>query len=172
MDRQAILYGSYFSLDEKSGKLFRLVNSNWNDFGYYTLYALEMKLPESAFGETIAYINIMNMCQRKGEKPTWIPSTPMVFISSIKSAEALLIFLSPEQRSNLEKILLLQYDTFFVSQQDVFNISVLRGTNRVEFDRSLTRIKELVRCPLDISSMIDNHKIQLAYFLKDIKTDK
>lgn len=65
MDRQAILNGSYFSLDEKSGMKFRLVYRNWNDYGYYTLYALELSIPHVDTPYRIADIRVMNIGQKK-----------------------------------------------------------------------------------------------------------
>lgn len=172
MDKQAILNGSYFSLDEKSEMKFRLVYRNWNDYGYYTLYVLELKIPEMDISYQIADIRVMNIGQKKGDKPSWIPTTPIVFISNVESAEKLLLFLTPKQRSNLEKILLIQYDTIHVNQEEVFQVSVLRDKTLTEFNKSLIRIKELVQSPIDVSSMIDNHKTQLTRFLEDTVSPK
>ena len=172
MDKQAIINGSYFSLDEKSGRKFRLADRNWNDFGYYTLYALELKLPGSDLLYRIADIRVMNIGQKKGEKPSWNPTTPIIFISNIDSAERLLLFLTHMQRSNLEKILLLRYDTLHVDREDVFNVSVLRDKTLMDFTTSQAKIKELVQLPIDVSSMIDNHKTQLALFLEEIINTK
>ena len=172
MDKQAILNGSYFSLDEKSGMKFRLVYRNWNDYGYYTLYVLELNIPEMDISYRIADIRVMNIGQKKGDKPSWIPTTPIVFISNVESAETLLLFLTQKQRSNLEKILLIQYDTIHVNQEEVFQVSVLRDKTLTEFNKSLIRIKELVQSPIDVSSMIDNHKTQLTRFLEDTKSPK
>ena len=83
MDKQAILNGSYFSLDEKSGMKFRLVDRNWNDYGYYTLYALELRIPDVDIAYRIADIRVMNINQKKGDKPSWMPTTPVIFISNV-----------------------------------------------------------------------------------------
>jgi len=165
MDKQAILNGSYFSLDEKSGMKFRLVYRNWNDYGYYTLYVLELRIPDRDIPYRISDIRVMNIGQKKGDKPSWTPTTPIVFISNVESAEILLLFLTPEQRSNLEKILLLQYDTCHIEQEEVFQVSVLRDKNLIDFKKTQIRIKELVQSSFDVSSMIDNHKTQLLHFL-------
>lgn len=172
MDKQAILNGSCFSLDEKSGMRCRLVYRNWNDYGYYTLYALELRIPDRDIPYRIADIRVMNIGQKKGDKPSWIPTTPIVFISNIESAETLLLFLTPEQRSNLEKILLLRYDTCHIEQEEAFQVSVLRDKNLIDFKNTQIRIKELVQSSFDVSSMIDNHKTQLLPFLEDTKSDK
>ena len=168
MDKQAILNGSYFSLDEKSGMKFRLVDRNWNDYGYYTLYALELRIPDVDIAYRIADIRVMNINQKKGDIPSWMPTTPVIFISNVESAETLLLFLTPEQRSNLEKILLLTYDTLHVEHEDVFNTSILRDKTLGDFNKGLTRIKELMQSSVDVSSMIYSHKTQLARFLEDI----
>lgn len=168
MDKQAILNGSYFSLDEKSGMKFRLVDRNWNDYGYYTLYALELRIPDVDIAYRIADIRVMNINQKKGDKPSWIPTTPVIFISNVESAETLLLFLTPEQRSNLEKILLLKYDTLHVEHEDVFHTSILRDKTLGDFNKGLTRIKELMQSSVDVSSMINIHKTQLTRFLEDI----
>lgn len=168
MDRQAILNGSYFSLDEKSGMKFRLVYRNWNDYGYYTLYALELRIPDVATPYRIADIRVMNIGQKIGDKPSWIPTTPIVFISNVDSAERLLLFLTPAQRSNLEKKLMLRYDTLYVEHEEVFQVSVLRDKTLTEFNKTLVQVKELVKSPIDVSSMIHNHKTQLACFLGEI----
>lgn len=172
MDKQAILNGSYFSLDEKSGMKFRLVYRNWNDYGYYTLYALELRIPDADTTYRIADIRVMNIGQKKGDKPSWIPTTPIVFISNVDSAETLLLFLTPKQRSNLEKTLMLRYDTLHVEHEEVFHVSVLRDRTLTEFNNTLVQVKELVQSPIDVSSMIHNHKTQLACFLEEINNTK
>lgn len=172
MDGQTILNGSYFSLDEKSGMKFRLVYRNWNDYGYYTLYALELRIPDADTPYRIADIRVMNIGQKKGDKPSWIPTTPIVFISNVDSAETLLLFLTPKQRSNLEKTLMLRYDTLHVEHEEVFHVSVLRDRTLTEFNKTLVQVKELVQSPIDVSSMIHNHKTQLACFLEEIKYTK
>lgn len=169
MDRQAILNGSYFSLDEKSGMKFRLVYRDWNDYGYYTLYALELRIPDVDTSYRIADIRVMNIGQKKGDKPSWIPTTPIVFISNVDSAETLLLFLTPKQRSNLEKTLMLRYDTLHVEYEEVFHVSVLRDKTLTEFNKTLVQVKELVQSPIDVSSMIHNHKTQLACFFRGDK---
>lgn len=65
MDRQDILNGGSFSLDEKSGVKFRLKYQNWNDNGYYTLYSLEMRLPDSLLSYKVADMRVMNINQKK-----------------------------------------------------------------------------------------------------------
>lgn len=172
MDRQAILNGSYFSLDEKSGMKFRLVYRDWNDYGYYTLYALELRISDVDTPYRIADIRVMNIGQKKGDKPSWIPTTLIVFISNVDSAETLFLFLTPEQRSNLEKTLMLRYDTLHVEHEDVFHVSVLRDKTQTEFNKSLVKVKDLVQSPIDVSSMIHNHKVQLACFLDEINSTK
>ena len=172
MDRQAILNGSYFSLDEKSGMKFRLVYRNWNDYGYYTLYVLELRIPDVDTSYRIADIRVMNIGQKKGDKPSWIPTTPIVFISNVDSAETLLLFLTPKQRSNLEKTLMLRYDTLHVEYEEVFHVSVLRDKTLTEFNKTLVQVKELVQSPIDVSSMIHNHKTQLACFLEETNNTK
>lgn len=172
MDKQAILNGSYFSLDEESGMKFRLVYQNWNDYGYYTLYALELRMPDVDTLYRIADIRVMNIGQKKGDKPSWIPTTPIVFISNVDSAERLLLFLTPEQRGNLEKTLKVRYDTHHVEHEDVFQVSVLRDKTLTEFKKSMLQIKELVQSPIDVSAMIDKHKTQLACFLEEIINTK
>lgn len=67
MDKQTILKGSNFSLDEESGVKFRLEYRNWNDYGFYTLYSLEMQLPDSNLSYRIADIHVMNIGQKAGE---------------------------------------------------------------------------------------------------------
>ncbi len=168
MDKQAILNGSYFSLDEKSGMKFQLEDRNFNDFGYYTLYSLKAWLPKYDHPFRIADIHIMNIGQRKGDKPSWTPTTPIVYISSLESAEMLLLYLTPEQRCNLEKLLQLQYNTIHVGQEDVFLRSVLRNKTLSGFIKSQERIKKLIQLPIDVRSMIDNHKDQLELFLENI----
>lgn len=172
MDRQAILNGSYFSLDEKSGMKFRLVHRNWNDYGYYTLYALELRISDVDTPYRIADIRVMNIGQKKGDKPSWIPTTPIIFISNVESAEILLLFLTPKQRSNLEKTLMFRYDTQHVEHEEVFHISVLRDKTLTEFNKTLVQVKELVQSPIDVSSMIHKHKTQLACFWEEINNTR
>ncbi|MBD5415618.1 MAG: hypothetical protein HDR46_04930 [Bacteroides sp.] len=172
MDKQAILNGSYFSLDEKSGMKFRLVDRNWNDYGYYTLYALEFRLPNSDIHYRIADIRIMNIGQPKGSKPTWIPTTPIAFISNIESAEKLLIFLTHEQRNYLEKALLISYDTKHIEKEPVFIYSVNRDKALHEFIERQESIKKIMQSQLEISSMIDNHKTQIIQLFAETNITK
>ena len=67
---------------------------------------------------------------------------------------------------------MIKYNTNHVEQEDVFQVSVLRDKNLTEFNNSLIRIKELVQSPIDVSSMIDNHKPQLRRFLEDTISPK
>ena len=172
MDKQAILNGGYFSLDEKSGMKFRLAYQNWNDFGYYTLYTLEMKLPKSNDLYRIADIRIMNVGQKFGDKPSWFPTTPIVFISNVSSAERLLLYLSPEQRKNLENILLIRYESYHIEHEKVFLKSILRDKTLLEFTKSQERIREIIHLPLDVSSIINDNKSQLSSYMDDINTHR
>lgn len=168
MDKQAILNGSEFVLDEKGCERFRLKYLNWNDNGYYTLYSLEMRLPESLLSYRVADIRVMNINQKKGEKPSWIPTTPMVFISDVDSAETLFLMLTTEQRQRLEELLIIRYDSRHVETEQVFCQSVLRGNSLPEFIIAQKRIKELMHSAINVRALIDKHKTQLGQFISDI----
>lgn len=168
MDRQDILNGGSFSLDEKSGVKFRLKYQNWNDNGYYTLYSLEMRLPDSLLSYKVADMRVMNINQKKGEKPSWIPTTPMVFIADVDSAETLFLMLTTEQRQRLEEIFIIRYDSRHVETEPVFCQSILRGSSLPEFIIAQKRIKELMHSAINIRALIDKHKTQLGQFISDI----
>ena len=169
MDKQAILNGSYFFLDENGRERFRLKYLNWNDNGYYTLYSLEMQQPDSLLSYRVADIQVMNINQKKGEKPSWIPTTPMVFIANEDSAETLFLMLTPEQRQRLEEILLIRYDSRHVETEPVFCESILRGCSLSDFNVVQKRIKELMHSSESVRGLIGKHKTQLSLFLSNIK---
>lgn len=168
MDKQAILNGSDFFLDDNGRERFRLKYLNWNNYGYYTLYSLEMRLPDSSLSYKVADIRVMNINQKKGEKPSWIPMTPMVFIANEDSAETLFLMLTPEQRQRLEEIFIIRYDSRHVETEPVFCQSILRGSSLPEFIIAQKRIKELMHSAINIRALIDKHKTQLGQFISDI----
>lgn len=170
MDKQNLLNGSYFSLDSDSGIKFRLKDRNWNDFGYYTLYSLEMKLPDSSVLYSISDIRIMNINQKIGEKPSWIPTTPAIFISNIESAERLFLFLSPFQRLQLQDILTIRYRINHIQSETVFIKSILRNKTLDEFISVQGKIRELMQSPLNVHSMLLKNKEQFCSLMENINT--
>lgn len=169
MDKQAILNGCYFSLDEESGVKFRLDYRNWNDFGYHTLYSLEMSLPNTSYPYRIADIRVMNIGQKTGDKPLWAQTAPIVFIANLDSAERLFLLLTPNQRQRLEDILLLRYDGRHITNEHVFIQSVTRGYTISEFNDIQVKIKEFMHSTIDVRTILDHHKTQLYLFLSEIQ---
>ena len=170
MDKQNLLNGSYFSLDSESGIKFRLNDRNWNDFGYYTLYSLEMKLPKSSVLYSISDIRIMNINQKPGEKPTWLSTTPAIFISNIDSAERLFLFLSPFQRLQLQDVLTIRYNINYIESEPVFIKSILRNKTLEEFISAQDKIRELMHSTLNVHSMLLKNKGQLCSLMENIIT--
>lgn len=169
MDKQAILNGSSFSLDEKSGVKFWLKYLNWNDYGYYTLYSLYMQLPDTSTSYMIADMQVMNIGQKTGKRPSWEPTPPTVFISDVDSAERMFLILTPEQRLKLEEILPIRYNSQHIEKEQVFIQSVMRGITMTEFLNRQNRIKELMHSTIDVSTLICRHKTQINLFLSGIK---
>jgi len=167
MDKQVILNGSYFSLAEESGVKFRLEYRNWNDYGFYTLYSLEMHLPNSSLPYRIADIRVMNIGQKAGEKPSTC-ITPITVISNSNSAERLFLFLSPEQRTKLEKILSIKYDCRNIEREPVFINSVLRDKTKYDFIKQQEVIKNLMRSSIDARSFLLRNRDQLNLWLSEI----
>lgn len=167
MDKQAILNGSYFSLDEGSGVKFRLEDRNWNDYGFYTLYSLEMRLPDSSLPYRIADIRVMNIGQKIGNKPS-TSITSVIVISNTDSAERLFLFLSPKQRARLEELLSIKYDCRNIEREPAFINSVLRDKTKSEFIKQQEVIRNLMRSSVDARSFLLRNKDQLNLWLSEV----
>ena len=168
MDKQTILKGSNFSLDEESGVKFRLEYRNWNDYGFYTLYSLEMQLPDSNLSYRIADIHVMNIGQKAGEKPS-TSNSPIFIISGTDSAERLFLFLSPKQRARLENLLAIKYDCRGIEREKAFINSVLRDKTISEFIKQQEVIKNLMHSSVDAHSVLLRNKHQLSLWLSEVE---
>ena len=167
MDKQTILKGSNFSLDEESDVKFRLEYRNWNDYGFYTLNSLEMRLPDSNLSYRIADIHVMNVGQKAGEKPS-TSNSPIIIISDTDSAERLFLFLSPKQRTRLENLLAIKYDSRGIEREQAFINSVLRDKTISEFIKQQEVIKNLMRSSVDACSFLLRNKHQLSLWLSEV----
>ena len=167
MDKQTILKESNFFLDEKSGVKFRLEYRNWNDYGFYTLYSLEMRLPDSNLSYRIADIHVMNIGQKAGEKPS-TSNSPIIIISDTDSAERLFLFLSPKQRARLENLLAIKYDCLGIEREQAFINSVLRDKTISEFIKQQEVIKNLMHSSVDACSFLLRNKHQLSLWLSEV----
>jgi len=165
MDKQAILNGAYFHLGSNNEDRFRLTFRNWNDYGFYTLYEMWITPKGIDHAYKIADLRIMNIGQKFGEKPGWIPCIPWVFISSTDSAENLFMMLTPEQRKDLEKTLVIRYDCEIVKNETVFNKSVNRDSTIDEFVTKQSRIKALIQSPINMRDMAEHHCEQWSKFI-------
>ncbi len=163
---QEILSGGYFSLDEESGLRFRLRDTNWNDYGYYTLYSLVMQLPTKE-NFTIADMHIMNHEQKIKEKPVAHQGI-VAFISNVASAEKLFLMLSSQQRLKLEEALHIRYDSSSVANNGAFRKSVCRNQTVVEFIYAQKRIRELMHSDIDVLTILNNHSEQICQLLSSL----
>lgn len=166
-NKETIWKGNTFQIDEESGVKFRLRYRDWNDYGYYTLYTLEMQLPNTWLSYTISDIRIMNIGQKNGEKPD-ASSNSVVFISNVASAEKLFLMLTPQQRLKLEKTLQVQYDASSVKNEPAFLKSVCRDRTVQKFVEAQNRIKMLMHSEIDVRTILDNHNEQICLLLSSL----
>lgn len=169
MDKQAILNGEKFTLADGSEKSFRLKwEKYWNNFGYRIIFHLWMETPKTT-AIRIASFYIFSPDQKTGEKPCWSVPTPVVYISDLGSAEKLLLYLTPQERHNLEDTLLIRYNISFCKAEKVFKNGVLRrgekGTAEM-YACTQKQIQEIMHNPIDVASMILDNKDQLRVYLK------
>ncbi len=169
MDKQAILNGEKFTLADGSEKTFCLKWENyWNNFGYRIIFHLWMETPKTS-AIRIASFYIFSPDHKTGEKPYWSAPTPLVYISDLGSAEKLLLYLTPQERHNLEDTLLIRYNISFCKAEKVFKDGVLRrgenGTAEM-YGATQKQIHEIMHNPTDVASMILDNKDQLRVYLE------
>lgn len=169
MDKQAVLNGEKFTLADGNEKTFRLKWENyWNNFGYRIIFHLWMETPRTT-AIRIASFLIFSPDQKTGEKPCWSAPTPLVYISDLGSAEKLLLYLTPQERHDLEDTLLIRYNISFCKTEKVFKDGVLRrGENDTAEMYACTQkqIQEIMHNPIDVVSMILDNKDQLRVYLE------
>lgn len=169
MHKQAILNGEKFTLADGNEKTFRLKwEKYWNNFGYRIIFHLWMETPRTT-AIRIASFLIFSPDQKTGEKPCWSAPTPLVYISDLGSAEKLLLYLTPQERHDLEDTLLIRYNISFCKTEKVFKDGVLRrGENDTAEMYACTQkqIQEIMHNPIDVASMILDNKDQLRVYLK------
>lgn len=163
---QEILSGRYFSLDEESGLRFRLRDTNWNDYGYYTLYSLVLELPTKV-SFIIDHMHIMNHEQKIKEKPVAHQGI-VAFISNVASAEKLFLMLTPQQRLKLEEVLHVCYDSNSVANAPAFRKSVCRNKTIAEFIDAQNRIKMLMHSEIDASTILKDRSEQIRQLLSSL----
>lgn len=168
MDKQAILNGEKFTLGTGGEKSFSLKwEKHWNNYGYRIIFHLWMETPKTS-AIRIASFYIFSPDQKTGEKPCWSSPTPLVYICSKYSAEKLLLYLTPQERHNLEETLLIRYDISLCKTEKVFREGVRRngGNGTAEmFAATQKQIQEIMHNPTDVASMILGNKDQLIVYL-------
>lgn len=101
------------------------------------------------------------------DKPGWW-QTPMVFISTLECAERILLYLTPQERQNLEDSFLILYDIKWCETERVFQEGVLRrgenGTAEM-YAATQKQIQEIMHNPTDVASMILDNKDQLRVYI-------
>lgn len=169
MDKQAILNGEKFTLADGNEKTFRLKWENyWNNFGYRIIFHLWMETPKTS-ALRIASFHIFSPDQKTGEKPCWSAPTPLVYISDLDSAEKLLLYLTPQERHDLEGTLLIRYNISFCKTEKVFKEGVLRRGETCTAEMyacTQKQIQEIMHNPIDVASMILGNKDQLRVYLE------
>lgn len=169
MDKQAILNGATFTLDTESGDKFHLTfTRSWNNYGFYTIYDIWIKPKGSGLTYRLGWLHIMNLGQKTGETPVWIPTPPMTFISSVEVAENIFMMLSPNQRRQFESLFNVRYDCEIVKDELVFQKSVNRDKTLDDFKNRQTRIKEFVKSSINMRDIVERHKEQWGNFISDL----
>lgn len=168
LTQNEIIKGIPFKFKKDSTRTFIMRNEDWNDFGYYTYYTLNMYLPNGPFPFGVAAFRIIFRGQKVGESPSRHDRECIAFVQNIESAEGILYFLSPEEREILQKKLKICYEPENLSLESVFKYSVLRGSNEFLFKQMQRKIKELIHSPIDFKSIVLNNKDQLFLYLKSL----
>lgn len=165
INMQEILSGRDFSLDEESGLRFRLRDTNWNDYGYYTLYSLILQLPTKE--SCIIDLHILSHEQKINERPVAHHGI-VAFISNVASAEKLFLTLTPQQRLKLEEVLHVRYDNDSVANAPAFRKSVCRNRTVAEFIDAQNQIKKLMHSEIDFRTILNNHSDRIRLLLSSL----
>lgn len=147
-----------------------LVDSDWNDHGYYTRYGLCLPIKDKV-RLTLAGLFILKY-RLDIDEVQWFSEKQRnltTFISNIESAYNLLLFLSPIERKELISRLNVQFDNKLVKNEQAYKISVLRDKSEESFLSEQKEIENIVTCPLDIAKAICAQKEKLkSYFQADL----
>lgn len=137
--------------------------SNWNDFGYQTLFGLHLVLNSKSFTQKplIAGLSIVELYPRIQSKGRFFPiygNTNFVsFIMSIESAECMYLTLTYEERIELIHMLRIKFDDSYVCKQGNYLTSTLRGITREDFLAMQQEIKRIIYTEHDVSSIVRRH---------------
>lgn len=156
MNISAYTSGNEFILGESHTEKFQLeFNSFWNDWGYYTSFIIRMKIGESNWKQ-IGGIRIMDRGQEWNKYPTGCDSYS--FICSPITAINLFLFLTPQQRRELEQKLNIVYNESYVRSEKVFIKSICRDQTIYQFQQEQTRIKSIMQSSTDGRNFIKEYK--------------
>lgn len=162
IDMKSFILSSNWQQNEKfagQGKKLVLCDSNWNDFGYYTLHELFLIIPDKSYNIKLADINVFNFDQHFGEHPSiYVSSNHVSYISNIESAIRLVLFLTPDERKELFSELHVLFTPSCYKEQKVFLKSILRNTTLEEFKQIQSTIKVIVTTELNVAQMVSEHK--------------
>lgn len=137
--------------------------SNWNDFGWQTLFRLHVALPEFKDGVCNAYIGEFSIVEHfpitKGQRflPREGTTNYTSFIVSIESAECMYLTLTYDERMELIRKLRIRFDDSGISEQGNYKMSTLRNKSREDFLQMQKKIKEIVMKKDDVSTIVCKH---------------
>ena len=145
-----------------------LAHTDYNDFGYYTMFDLYLVLPECQnVNMKIATIKIIEKGQKVGECVDVINSNTFYsFIMDEEGAMLITIFLTPQERKELVKSLNICFSTNEVKDEDVYHTSVLRGINQISFVARQGRIEKMIGSPLEICTTINENMDRISGYFK------
>lgn len=145
--------------DKFSGKYkYILTDRGWNDFGYYTIQELFLVTPDDNDNVKLADLHMFNYDQHSGEHLDTNITNYVGYISTVESAERILLLLSPDERNELISALHINFMAGIYANQHAFLKSVLRGLTLEEFEERQAKIKAIVSISEDITSMIENNR--------------
>ena len=144
-----------------------LEDSNWNDYGYYTRYALYLPIKDNT---RLALAGLFILKYRLNiDEVHWFSEERRnftTFISNMESAYNILLFLSPIERKELISKLNLQFDNRLVKNEQAYKYSVLRDKSEKSFLSEQKEIEKIVTCPLDIANAISMQKEKLKTYIQ------
>lgn len=164
-----ILSGKSFIIENENYE-FEIIYANWNDSNFFTLFTLYLRKKENGLRINLGYLHVIAQGQRIGKIKDWfLFGNPKIFIGDIDTAKRLLIFLTPSQRKELERLLCIQYSiNHSIVNERAFQVSVLRNQTLEEFKIKQQKIERLIHYKLNIAQIIFDNKNEIKELLEDI----
>ena len=149
--------------NDKFSTPYILVDLNWNDFGYYTLFEL-YKVIHNGINKKIAVLNCVD-----SDNPTRtgnsVLKNPTTIIHDIDSAIKMLLFMPYQERIQAINSLNIVFDLNLIKNN--IHKSILRDNNFLSFQMIQQEIQNIILLPFDINNILP----QITNILSNNQTD-